>query len=88
MSCSRPGATGIVIDEVIQPDFILPIPAHSAPGCRDVLVQCIQFVLPEDLDVSGGCQNAMCNARKFKARVIAHNIDTDYRCCEAVTGAP
>ena len=56
------------------------IPAHSAPVCRDVLVKCIKFVVPEDLSVSGG---AMCSPRKFKARFLANNIDTDYRCCES-----
>lgn len=61
----------------------ITIPAHHYPSCRDVLVKCIKFVLPEDLDVSGGTSNALCNARKFKARFIAHNIDTDYRCCDS-----
>ena len=60
------------------------IPAHNFPTCRDVLVRCIKFVLPEDLDVSGGNPNAMCNERNFKARFIAHNIDTDYRCCDSI----
>ena len=27
----------------------ITIPAHNDPSCRDVLVQCIRFVLPEDL---------------------------------------
>ena len=40
----------------------------------------IKFVVPEDLSVSGG---AMCSPRKFKARFLANNIDTDYRCCES-----
>ena len=62
----------------------ITIPAHNYPNCRDVLVKCIKFVLPEDLDVSGGTPNAMCNPRSFKARFIAHNIDTDYRCCDSV----
>ena len=59
----------------------ITIPAHSFPMCRDVLVKCIKFVVPEDLSVSGG---AMCSPRKFKARFLANNIDTDYRCCESV----
>ena len=62
----------------------LTIPAHSYPSRRDVLVKCIKFVVPEDLDVSGGSANGMCNQRNFKARFIAHNIDTDYRCCDCV----
>ena len=61
----------------------ITIPAHNAPSCRDVLVKCIKFVLPEDLDVSGGTPNAMCNTRNFKVRFIAHNIDTDYQCCDS-----
>ena len=62
----------------------MTIPAHTFPTCRDVLVKCIKFVVPEDLDVSGGSPQAMCNDRNFKARFIAHNIDTDFRCCESV----
>lgn len=59
----------------------MTIPAHDFPTCRDVRVKCIKFVVPEDLSVSGG---VMCSPRNFKARFIAHNIDTDYRCCESV----
>ena len=59
----------------------ITIPAHSAPVCRDVLVKCIKFVVPEGLSKSGG---AMCCPRKFKARFLANNIDTDYRCCESL----
>ena len=62
----------------------MTIPAHNFPTCRDVLVKCIKFVVPEDLDVSGGSTAAMCNQRNFKARFIAHNVDTDFSCCESV----
>lgn len=57
------------------------LPAHAFPGCRDIQVKCIKFVVPEDLSVSGG---SLCSPRNFKARLIAHSINTDYRCCEAV----
>ncbi|MEI3100339.1 MAG: VWA domain-containing protein [Oscillospiraceae bacterium] len=60
------------------------IPAHNAPSCRDVLVKCIKFVVPEALSVADEEIGAMCSPRQFKARFIAHNIDTDYRCCESV----
>ncbi len=60
------------------------IPAHDQPDCRDVLVKCIRFVVPEDLNVSGGTEQSLCSRRSFKARFIAHYIDTNYRCCEAV----
>lgn len=62
----------------------LTIPAHNASSCRDVLVKCIKFVLPEDLDVSGGSPFSICNERKFKVRMTAHYIDNDFHCCEAV----
>ena len=59
------------------------IPAHTQPSCRDVLVRCIKFVVPESLAENGEPVGAMCGARQFKMRFIAHYIDTDYRCCEA-----
>lgn len=64
------------------------IPAHSHSGCRDVLVKCIPFVLPEDLDVYAKTPDAICNKRNFKARFIAHYIDTDFRCCESCITMP
>ena len=60
----------------------LTIPAHNFPACRDVLVKCIRFVVPEDMDTS--CRSGMCSARNFKARFIAHNIDNDFCCCDSV----
>ena len=62
----------------------MTIPAHDYPSCRDVLVKCVKFVLPEDLDVSSGPTGCMCRQRDLRARFIAHDIDTDYRCCEPV----
>lgn len=50
----------------------MTIPAHSSQTCQDVLVKCVKFVLPEDLDVSGGMVSAICNPRYFKARVLAN----------------
>lgn len=58
----------------------MTIPAHNFPICKDIRVKCIRFVVPEDLSVS---REMMCCPRNFKARFIAHNIDTDYRCCES-----
>ena len=63
----------------------ITIPAHNSPSCRDMLVKCVKFVLPEDLNVSGEPRGAMCGTRNLKARLIAHNIDTDFRCCDSVT---
>lgn len=60
------------------------IPAHNYPTCRDILVKCIRFVLPDDLSVSCTSGSGMCGARNLRARVIAHNIDTDFRCCDTI----
>ena len=62
----------------------ITIPAHHYPTCRDVLVKCIKFVLPEDLNVSEARATGLCSTRNLKARLIAHNIDTDFRCCDSV----
>ena len=61
----------------------LTIPAHYADDCRDILVKCIKFVVPEDISQALCCQNSLCGQRSFKARIIAHNIDTEYRCCDS-----
>ena len=63
---------------------IITVPAHTKGSCRNVTVRCIKFVLPEDLDVSGGSTTSLCNQRKFKARFIAHYIDNDFECCNAI----
>lgn len=59
------------------------IPAHAGPACRDVNVRCINFVLPESLDVSG-VTGMMCNPRNFKARFISNYIDNSFDCCNLV----
>ncbi len=86
---NRRVAVGIVLTEIDDQGEehqrglkTLTVPAHQYPTCRDVLVKCIKFVLPEDLDVSGGSPTALCNSRNFKVRVIAHNIDSDFQCCD------
>ena len=61
----------------------MTIPAHAKQNCSDVIVRCIKFVLPEDLDVSGKT-NSICHDRNFKARFIANYIDNDFECCSSV----
>lgn len=60
----------------------LTVPAHTREGCQNVTVRCINFVLPEDLDVSD-TTDSICNTRYFRARFIAHYIDSDFDfCCD------
>ena len=61
----------------------LVIPAHDREGCRDVKVRCVKFVLPEELDVTGG-SDGICNRRNFKVRFIAHYIDSGFDCCSMI----
>lgn len=62
---------------------IMTIPAHTHDTCRDVTVRCIRFVLPEDLNISGNT-GSLCPKREFKARFIAHYIDSDFKCHDIV----
>lgn len=59
---------------------MMTVPAHTRDSCHDVVIRCITFVLPEDIDVSDttGC---ICNTRNFNAKIIAHYIDNNYNCC-------
>ena len=66
----------------------IAVPAHNRSRCSDVFVRSLRFVLPESLDVSNTTgtdvalnpQNSICNRRHFRARFIAHYIDTDFQC--------
>lgn len=59
----------------------ITVPAHTRETCQDVVIRCIKFVVPEDLDVSG-TTDSICNTRNFRARFIAHYIDNDFDCCD------
>lgn len=58
----------------------MTVPAHNRASCSDVTVRCLKFVLPESLDVSGST-GSICNRRNFRARFVAHYIDSDFECC-------
>lgn len=60
---------------------IITVPAHQGSSCRDILVKCIKFIVPEDLDVSGGTPTSLCNPRNFKVKVLANSLDRDFECC-------
>lgn len=62
-----PGATNIVIDEALNPDFVIT----GAPVCSDVLVSCIRFILPDD-------GNGLCARRELQAKFMARYIDNDF----------
>lgn len=58
----------------------LLIPAHAGPGCRDVTVRCVKFVLPESLAVKCDGDGSLCGCRHFRARFIANYVDSGFDC--------
>lgn len=61
---------------------IFTLPAFMGNECKNVQIDCIKFVLPEDLDL-GGMPDTICSKRKFRARAFANIIDYDFfPCCE------
>src|SRR5699024_4270784 len=44
-------------------------------------VRCVKFVVPEGTAADGD-PNSLCRVRRFRARLIAHNVTTDYACCQ------
>ena len=77
-------ALGVMLEEV-GPDGkteprgvkVFTLPAHTQPGCRDVQVQCIRFVVPEDVSLWG---KSLCDTRRFQVQVIAQAMDGEFRC--------
>ncbi len=82
-------ALAVILTEVGENDVeyqrgmkTMTIPAHDSPTCRDILVKCIRFVVPEDPNEP--CDGSACNPRKFKVRFLANTLDTDFRCYDSV----
>ena len=59
------------------------IPKHHARACSDIMVKCINFILPADVDMSCCGESSMCETRMLKVKCLAHYIDTDFICCES-----
>ena len=66
---------------------VLTIPAHTQDTCQDILIKCIKFVLPEELNVTNSL-NMLCHSRKFRVSLIANYIDFDFGCCNIVNNRP
>ena len=70
-------ALGILLHELDEDDTealrgmkTMTLPAHSEASCRDVIVEGIRFVLPEDVSLSGGG-----GERRLRVRTYAHYMD-------------
>ena len=77
-------ALGLYLSEKGKPRGFkaFTIPAHHAPGCRDVEIRGISFVLPEDLNPCDkmGC---FCEPRYVDVRVYANYLDYCEPCSKA-----
>lgn len=59
----------------------MTMPAHHERSCRDVMLQGIRFVLPEDISLAGNCPSgSSCARRRFVVRTLAHYVDMDSEC--------
>ena len=83
-------ALGIILTEIDCKGAEYPRGVKQSPYRRIIInlprysVKCIRFVLPDDFSVSCTAEAECAAQRNLRARVIAHHIDTGYRCCDTV----
>lgn len=80
-------ALGIMLHELDENDVeqirgvkTMTLPAHHEQSCRDIVVEGVRFILPEDISLaedSGGC-----GERRFRVRTHVHYVDISDSCCE------
>ncbi len=58
------------------------IPAQTGNRCQDITIRCINFVVTERLEATPSTPVETCENRLYRARFIAHYIDSDFNCCE------
>lgn len=83
-------ALAVVLTEILQDGSkhrrgmkTITIPAHQRMGCQDIVVKCIKFVLPENLDTSSQPPASLCHQRNLQVQCFANYIDSDFVCCDA-----
>jgi len=77
-------ALGLLLHELDENDEehvrgmkAMTLPAHHESSCRDIVVDGVRFVLPEDVSLSG---NGNCGERRFRVRVDVHYMDANDTC--------
>lgn len=77
-------ALGILLHELDENDAeylrgmkTMTLPAHNESSCRDIVVEGMQFVLPEDVSLS--CDGS-CGERRFRIRTHVHYMDAADAC--------
>lgn len=77
-------ALGIMLHELDENDAehvrgmkSMTLPAHHEQSCRDVIVEGVRFVLPEDVSLSA---EGTCGERRFRVRTHVHYMDVADAC--------
>ena len=77
-------ALGILLYELDEKDVeyvrgmkAITLPAHHEYSCRDIIVEGVQFVLPEEVSLS---RQGSCGERRFRVRIHAHYMDVNDVC--------
>ena len=60
------------------------IPPQGGDACRDLELKCVRFIVPESTRTWEDCPT-LCDERRFRARVMANYLDTDFTCCREET---
>lgn len=78
-------ALGVLLYELDETDAeyvrgmkAMTLPAHHESCCRDVIVEGVRFVLPEDVSMSS--DGGSCGERRFRVHVQAHYMDVSDAC--------
>jgi len=77
-------ALGILLNELDESDAehmrgmkSMTLPAHHEASCRDIIVESVRFVLPEDVSLSSG---GSCGERRFRVHTHVHYMDAADAC--------
>lgn len=57
----------------------MTLPAHHEQSCRDIVVENLRFVLPEDISLAENGA-AGCGQRSFRIRTHVHYVDVNDSC--------
>ena len=77
-------ALGLLLHELDENDAehvrgmkAMTLPAHHEASCRDIVVEGVRFVLPEDVSLSN---TGSCGERRFRVRTHVHYMDANDVC--------
>lgn len=80
-------ALGIMLHELDENDVeyvrgmkAMTLPAHHEQSCRDIVVEGVRFILPEDISLAE--DSGRCGERRFRVRTHVHYVDVGNSCGE------